>query len=214
MQIFTNVTAELLQKFFPDVPSDELRRQREINLLISQREGQLAPQRIRAVGDLVLWDGPLGKTIGGAHPKLFDQPVVSVHLSKTHFARSMRRAAVKYEELSGIPEQPPASIQVTDLQVPHNAGAHRDFLEWRKWDSIGAACRGCLCGNCQPGLKEMTLAEERELEVMRQGLTYVTENSHSKKPHWHARYPWLEDAISLPNNKGIVEATFLKKKSS
>lgn len=56
----------------------------------------------------------------------------------------------------------------------------------------------------------MTLAEERELEVVRGGLTYVTEDSHSKEPHWHARYPWLEDPASLPNNKRTVEATFLR----
>ncbi len=34
-------------------------------------------------------------------------------------------------------------------------------------------CGGCRCGNCQPGGKEMTLAEEKELEIIRNGLTYV-----------------------------------------
>lgn len=32
----------------------------------------------------------------------------------------------------------------------------------------------------------MTLAEDRELEVVKAGLTYVTKDSHSKEPHWHA----------------------------
>lgn len=56
----------------------------------------------------------------------------------------------------------------------------------------------------------MTLAEEREMEIIRNGLTYVTGDDHSAEPHWHAKYPWTEDPNSLPNNKRAVEATFLR----
>jgi hypothetical protein len=34
-------------------------------------------------------------TVGGAHPDLFEEIEVAAHESKTHFARSMRTAAVK-----------------------------------------------------------------------------------------------------------------------
>ncbi len=44
-------------------------------------------------------------------------------------------------------------------------------------------CGGCRCGNCQPGGKQMTLAEEKELEIIRNGLTYVKADSHSDRPH-------------------------------
>lgn len=54
--VHKHVTPEQLQKFFPDIPLDELVRPGEINMLISHKEGQLAPHRTRAVGDLVLWD--------------------------------------------------------------------------------------------------------------------------------------------------------------
>nr|XP_054601662.1 uncharacterized protein LOC129164711 [Nothobranchius furzeri] len=70
--IHKHVTAEQLQQIFPDVSLEELNRPNEINLLISHREGKLAPQRKRVVGDLVLWDGPLGKAVGGTHPELFE----------------------------------------------------------------------------------------------------------------------------------------------
>lgn len=60
---------EKLQKFFPEVELEDLKRPEEVELLISHREGRLAPQRVRVVGDLVLWESPLGKTVGGAHPK-------------------------------------------------------------------------------------------------------------------------------------------------
>ncbi|RXN38926.1 gag-pol fusion poly [Labeo rohita] len=205
------VSPERLQKFFPDIPLTELVRPKGVDLLISHREGQLAPQRIRIVGDLVLWDGPLGKTIGGTHPELFEDVTVSAHRSKTHFARSMRLAAVKYEEVIEYrpPNKPLARFHESSVST-----SSRDFLEWWKWDSIGAACEpkcgGCRCGNCQPGGKEMSLAEERELEIVKEGLTYVMEDKHSKDPHWHAKYPWIEDPVFLPNNKSAVEATFLR----
>ncbi|XP_033975580.1 uncharacterized protein LOC117473794 isoform X2 [Trematomus bernacchii] len=213
--VHKSVTPEQLQPFFPDVPLDELVRPKEVELLISHREGQLAPQRIRVVGDLVLWDGPLGRTVGGTHPRLFEEVEVSAHMSKTHFARSMRAAAVKYEELTNpIPEQNPSSKEAAEIQGSTVSTSKESFLKWWQWDSIGAACEprcgGCRCGNCQPGGKEMTLAEERELEVVKDGLTYVMSDDHSREPHWHAKYPWLEDPASLPNNRGAVEATFLR----
>lgn len=40
------VSAQELQKFFPDIPVDGLTRPREINLLISHREGKLVSQRL------------------------------------------------------------------------------------------------------------------------------------------------------------------------
>ena len=105
-EIHKHVTPKQLKRFFPDVPLDELRRPKEISLLISHKEGQLAPQRSRAVGDHVLWDGPLGRTVGGTHPELFEELTVSAHMSKAHFARSMRAAAARYEEqlTSMVPE--------------------------------------------------------------------------------------------------------------
>lgn len=81
-----HVTAKQLQRFFPEVQLCELERPKEIHRLISHREGQLVPQRIRAVGDLVLWDGPLGKIVRGAHTNLFEKSIISAHMSKNHFA--------------------------------------------------------------------------------------------------------------------------------
>lgn len=69
--VHRHVSTKKLQQFFPDVPLHDLVRPAEIQLLVSHKEGQLAPQKIRAVGDLVLWYGPLGKTVAGTHPQLF-----------------------------------------------------------------------------------------------------------------------------------------------
>ncbi|RXN11482.1 gag-pol fusion poly [Labeo rohita] len=67
------VKSERLEQFFPDVKPGELARPKRIDLLISTHEGRLAPQRLQRVGDLVLWDGPLGKIVSGVHPDLFEE---------------------------------------------------------------------------------------------------------------------------------------------
>ena len=77
------VKPEMLQEFFSEVKLEELRRPEKIDLLISHREGRLAPQRVKVVGDLVLWETPLGMTVGGAHPDLFEEIEVAAHESKT-----------------------------------------------------------------------------------------------------------------------------------
>ncbi len=199
------IKPEQLKKFFPEAELKDLKRPDSIELLISHREGRLAPQRVKVVGDLVLWDSPLGKTVAGAHPDLFEEVEMTAHKSETHFARSMRAAALKYEEI----------VQPKEIQAKTTAAAAgREFLDWWKWDSIGAACEpkcgGCQCGNCQPGGKEMTLSEEKELEIIKQGLTYVKADAHSDAPHWDTKYPWIEDPTSLPNNRTGVAATFLR----
>lgn len=210
------ISPERLCKFFPGVEKKELVRPEEIELLISHREGRLAPRWIRRTGDLVLWDGPLGKTVGGTHPDLFESWERSAHNSQTHFARSLRTEAVRFEE---IPCKTPSAKEEDGDQKPQGhektgrtAASSKEVLEWWSWDSIGAACEpkcgGCRCGNCQPGGKEMTLAEEKEVEIIKKGLTYVMSDDHSDLPHWDTEYPWTEDPSSLPNNRGAVEATF------
>lgn len=73
------------------VALQDLVRPEKIDLLI----GRLVPQPIKVVGDLVLWDGSLEKTVGGT-PDLFEMVDLAVHRSETHFARSMRTASRVY----------------------------------------------------------------------------------------------------------------------
>ena len=103
-QVHRAIRPEQLKKFFPETSLEDLRRPERIELLISHREGRLAPQRVKVIGDLVLWEGPLGKAIGGAHPDLFEEVEMAAHTSETHFARSMRATAVKYQELTETKE--------------------------------------------------------------------------------------------------------------
>ena len=71
------VTSKRLEQFFPGVKPGELSRPDKIDLLISTREGRLAPQSLQRAGDLVLWDGHLGKTVSSVHPDLFEAVAVT-----------------------------------------------------------------------------------------------------------------------------------------
>lgn len=162
------VTPQQLQKFFPDVTAKELIRPEKIDLLISHREGRLVPQPIKVAGDLVLWDGPLGKTMGGTHPDLFEEVDLAVHRSETHFARSMRTASRAYREILVDLGPCEAMVENGETITRSTATTNKEVFEWFKWDSVGAAyvpqCGGCKCGRCPPGSKEMTLGEEKEVE--------------------------------------------------
>lgn len=49
------IKPEQLRKFFPETKLEDLKRPESIELLISHREGRLTPQRVKIVGDIVLW---------------------------------------------------------------------------------------------------------------------------------------------------------------
>lgn len=116
VQIITFIYAQIRRRLkleqwdIRDIPLIELQRPREIHLLISHKEGQLAPQKVCTVGDLVLWDGPLGQTVAGSHPELLEQATFSAHMSQSHFTRSVRTAAVKYQTRVNIGDKPAGCI--------------------------------------------------------------------------------------------------------
>lgn len=100
------------------------------------------------------------------------------------------------------------------MEVGTTAACNAEIVKWLQWDSIGAACDllcgGCRCWKCALGGKEMSLADERELEVIRRGLTFKLSDHHSDKPHWDASYPWKENPATLPNNREAVKVAFPK----
>ncbi|XP_060762681.1 uncharacterized protein LOC132872105 [Neoarius graeffei] len=124
-EVHRHVPAKKLQKIFSDISLEDLARPKEIQLLISHKEGQLVPQKVRSVGDLVLWDGPLGKTIGGTHPDLFEEVTLTAHTSKTHFARSMRTAAV-------IGDKPAGCIAQVAMRETASLPSFNHFKEERR----------------------------------------------------------------------------------
>ena len=154
-------------------------------------------------GDLVLWDGPLGKTV------LFEDVEVTARHSSTHFACSMRAESRRVKVLHNYCPELKKSAEVGTT-----AACNAEIVTWLQWDSIGAAsnpmCGGCHCGKGAPGGKEMSPADERVIEIIRGGLIFKISDNHSDRPHWDARYPWKENPATLPNNREAVKAAFLK----
>ncbi|KAJ8039805.1 hypothetical protein HOLleu_13921 [Holothuria leucospilota] len=70
-------------------------------------------------------------------------------------------------------------------------------------ESLGVSCNpkcgGCKCGKCPPGAKEYTLQEERELDLIENGLKF-------KNNRWEAKYPWVKDPKGLPDNRVVAVA--------
>ncbi|KAJ8412280.1 hypothetical protein AAFF_G00145470 [Aldrovandia affinis] len=139
--------------------------------------------------------------------------------SKTHFARSMRTAAAKYEEIVkciGCCKETRESglRQESDSRVRSSMATNKEVLEWWKWESISAACEpkcgGCRCGACQPGGKRDDPGGGKGAGEDKEGLSYVASDHHIDAPHWDASYPWTEDPASLPINREAVMATFLR----
>lgn len=96
--VHNHINPEQLQMFFPDLSLNELVRRKDIQLLMSHREGRLVPLTVQAVGDPVLWDGPLGKTVGGTHPELFEEHIMSAYNSKTNFKKNKKKEDSKVEK--------------------------------------------------------------------------------------------------------------------
>ena len=78
--------------------------------------------------------------------------------------------------------------------------------EFYSIEALGVACTpkcgGCICGKCQAGGKNMTLLEEKEHDMIKEGLIF---DESAKR--WMARYPWICRPDCLPANKQFAYAT-------
>ena len=73
-------------------------------------------------------------------------------------------------------------------------------------ESLGVSCvpscGGCKCGKCHPGGKNMTIREEKELQMIEEGLQF-----DERSGRWQAKYPWVKDPGVLPENRHVAFAT-------
>lgn len=73
--------------------------------------------------------------MGGAHPSRFEDVKVAMHQSETHFARSMRTAAVGYREVVESPEilreeETKSLTQEVKAETRNTTATRREVLEW------------------------------------------------------------------------------------
>ena len=91
------------------------------------------------------------------------------------------------------------TTQVNDLRPSENRHLKEELDIFFNVDSLGTSCvpkcGSCRCGKCAPGCKNMTLQEERELTMIKDGLHHDL-----VQKEWTTQYPWIKDPQELPNN--------------
>ena len=94
-------------------------------------------------------------------------------------------------------------ILVKHATVLHITGHLQSFFDV---ENIGISCNpkcgSCRCGKCHPGGKDMSLKEEQEYNMIKEGISF-----NKSTGRWLANYPWIKDPSTLPNNKVYALAT-------
>ena len=101
----------------------------------------------------------------------------------------------------------PSVNETTQKLVKHAKVLHIEaqIEQFHSVESLGVSCSpkcgGCRCGKCQAGGKDMTLLEEKEYEMIKNGLKF-----DQSKGRYVASYPWVVDAKRLPSNRHFANA--------
>ena len=101
----------------------------------------------------------------------------------------------------------PGVEETAQKLVKHAVVLHMDSQidQFHSIESLGVNCTpkcgGCRCGKCNTGGKDMTLLEEKEFEIIKNGLEF-----NVSKGRYEANYPWIVDPKNLPYNRGFALA--------
>lgn len=173
----------------------DIPRPSSIDLLISMRESHLHPEsKIRTVGKLTLFSGPLGPVFGGEDPEniipVAGRCFISSNCVMPKLQTATYRAAVR-EVLTGV----------SHTYLDKNP--EKKLLDYFQEDSIGVDCQpkcgNCLCGKCALGEKKMSLKDEREYLDMQSRMRYDAEGRC-----WWVKFNWTVPKEALINNKPAV----------
>ena len=184
-------------------PAD-VRKPRNIDLLISLRASAHHPGKVRSIGHMSLYDGVFGKVLGGT-----DDDLVFVK----NYVSSMP-AMVK--GIKGVSKACTLRAAVQAVTLSSSKKSDREFLDLLLEDNIGVDCHpkcgGCRCGRCPTGAKPMSLQDEREYVKFRDNLIYDEKGVEDDPgPYWRTKLPWNIDKMELADNKpavlGVMNAT-------
>ena len=196
---------KLLCKKFGVLPN-EVTRPRHINLLLSMRESQHHPVKLRSIGQMTLFENCFGKTFGGCdsdlkftpHRACYQSQVVEVSEGITTKTRTMK-AMVK------------SASMVSSKRID------QQFMDYCREESIGVhffpSCGGCRCGKCNSGDKAMSLKDEKAYSKFAANLTFCEAGTiKDPGPYYVMQLPWSQNRNDLPNNKkqavlGVMSAT-------
>ena len=95
--------------------------------------------------------------------------------------------------------------QLDEIKIESHKQTVNELEEFFRIESLGIKyapkCGSCRCGKCLTGTHNFTLKEERELAMIRDGLSY-----DKQRKTFTIDYPWVKDPINLPNNVRAASA--------
>ena len=183
-EVTTNLEESDVSKvvhFFPEISLEDIERPKgKIELLIGADCCELLPNKVNQIGSLQLMKNQFGHCLRGSHPNLGSNGKVNHVVVKIHF-------------LNG------RTTQVNDLRPSTTRNIKNELDLFFNVESLGThcipKCGECRCGKCAPGSRRISLQEERELKMIKDGLRHDPEQNV-----WTIQYPWIKDPHELPNN--------------
>ncbi|XP_043233388.1 uncharacterized protein LOC122387340 [Amphibalanus amphitrite] len=145
----------------------------------------LMPDVVETVGSLQLLKNQFGYCIRGCY-----DPMDSTSTPKTQSVEI--GCGIVVSDINNMRAESMTSLteKLDEYFVIENLGTH-----------CTPRCGGCKCGKCAMGSSSYTLQEERELTLIKSGLTYDPEQRK-----FTVHYPWIRDPMKLPNNVKAAEA--------
>ena len=176
-EVSTNIEDSDVSKIihlFPEISLKDVRQPKgNIELLIGADCCELLPNMVNQVGSLQLMKNQFGYCLRGSHHNLGSSGKSNCVVVQIHFVNGK-------------------TTQVNDLRPSEKRLLKEELDIFFDVDSLGTSCvpkcGGCHCGKCAPGCKNMTLQEERELTMIKDGLHH-----DPVQKEWTMQYPWIKD---------------------
>ena len=176
-EVSTNIEDSDVSKIihlFPEISLKDVRQPKgNIELLIGADCCELLPNMVNQVGSLQLMKNQFGYCLRGSHHNLGSSGKSNCVVVQIHFVNGK-------------------TTQVNDLRPSEKRLLKEELDIFFDVDSLGTSCvpkcGSCRCGKCAPGCKNMTLQEERELTMIKDGLHH-----DPVQKEWTMQYPWIKD---------------------
>ena len=123
----------------------EVKRPKYIDLMISMRDGEVLPVKVKTIEKMTLFENCFGKTFGGWDKKLKFKPHVACYSSINEMSQTSAACSRAMKTL------------VKSATTNVSKSIDKQFMEFCMNDSIGVHCHP-KCGGCKCGGNDMLVA--------------------------------------------------------
>ena len=185
------VDTQQIQSHFPEIDASIITKpEGKIDMLIGVDSCAIMPIVVKTVGNCQLLENQFGLCVRGSFKS-------KCETGRTTCATATINASSIKPHFEEINVKTPTDI---------NSKMEQFFTIENLGVGYVPKCGGCRCGKCVTGAKNCTLQEEREMEMIKNGLRY-----DSERKLFTIEYPWIKDPNCLPNNitaaKGKLRST-------